>query len=150
MKKVFAVLLAVMLLVSVFTACSASKSAETMPQAQPSYAPEAPAADGGSYDYADKDESYAGEPIIEELGSTGVGFTGSGTAIPPSQKMIFTVTADIETTKFDESLNNVTALMTAYGAYVESSYVSGKKLRRYLLRLRDIPLGKLYDPRPRR
>jgi predicted small lipoprotein YifL len=127
MKKALAALLAIMLLVSLLTACGAKSSAPDMLYSAPaaSAAPY-PAADGESYDYADKENSYAGEPIREELGGTGVGFTGSGTAIPPSQKMIFTVTADIETTKFDESMNNVNALMTANGAYVESSYISGK------------------------
>ena len=128
MKKVCAILLAVMLLVSVLSACGASGSSTA---AMPSSAPAAPYPDGdNSYAYDAKDEGgYAEAPAAMESqassGGTG-GFTGSGTAIPPTQKMIFTVTADIETTTFDESLNNVHALMAAYGAYVESSYISGK------------------------
>ncbi len=129
MKKVIAVLLAVMLLVSVLAACSgkATGMTDTMPSEAPIPYPNA---DDGSYDYVDKDEGYAEAPQYEEFqstsGGTGSGFIGSGSAIPQSQKMIFTVNAEIETTEFDESLKNVEALMTAYGAYVESSYISGK------------------------
>jgi hypothetical protein len=129
MKKVLAALLAVILLVSLLTACGASKGMSDI-MAQPSGAPYPnPDMDEGSYDYAGKAESAPGEPqsaIREELGGTGSGYTGNSSVIPASQKMIFTVTADIETTKFDESMNNVNALMTAYGAYIESSYISGK------------------------
>jgi hypothetical protein len=88
-----------------------------------------PAEDGMLYNYEVKDEGYAEAPMAEEsqsnAGGTG-GYTGTGSAVPQSQKMIYTVSADIETTKFDETLNNVSALMTAYSAYVESSYISGK------------------------
>ena len=126
MKKVLAALLAVVLLVSVLAACGAGgKTSATMPQSAP--AAPYPDKDEGSYDYSNIEDA-AEAPHMESqstAGGTG-GFAGSGSAIPPSQKMIFTVTAEIETTEFDESLESIEALMTAYGAYIESSYISGK------------------------
>lgn len=127
MKKVFAALLTVILLVSLLAGCGSSTA---MTSAMPSSAPAA------SAPYANSDNEYSydkGETITEESqaapngasSGTGSGITGGSTG-PSNQKMIYTVTADIETTKFDESLNGINALMNAYGAYVESSYITGK------------------------
>ncbi len=153
MKKVLAVFFAVVLLVSMISACGASsKSVADMPQT----APAAPYPEKNDSSYNNGDYGGAAEaPEYEEDNLVAVGtggLAGSGSAIPPSQKMIYTVTAEIETTEFDESLKSVNALINSYGAYVENSYISGRnysdsfygnKTYRYASYIIRVPADKL-------
>jgi hypothetical protein len=127
MKKILAILVTILLLVSMLASCAKSGSSAVYemeaPQAQASAAPYADS--NLSYD-ADEGVAVPSESSTGSLSSTGSVLNGISTTAPLSQKMIYTVSADIETTQFEETLNNVYTLMNSYGGFVENSYISGK------------------------
>jgi hypothetical protein len=58
----------------------------------------------------------------------GTGLTGGNTASTLSaEKIIYSYSATVETTKFDETLGNLNTMLGQYGAFIETSYVSGSK-----------------------
>jgi len=80
-------------------------------------------------------EYYAMDDADMGAGGTLSGMTDvSGSDIMPvsdtntgglAEKIIYTVYAEIESLNFDETINNVNALMESYGAFVENSTISG-------------------------
>lgn len=129
-KKITAVLLAVMLLLSL-CACGASANKESYH----GYTSSAPA--GGYANYAAADEAdYAAAPYVEEPAEApspvgGLASSdGGGTASPQAgeisaDKIIYSASATIETTAFEQTLADLGELVRSYGGFIESSSVSG-------------------------
>ncbi|MCL2124833.1 MAG: DUF4349 domain-containing protein [Oscillospiraceae bacterium] len=138
MKKMLAILLAVLMAAALLTSCASIKT-DASSQNTSSYSPNvareysiadsgsapgaSPMPDGEYYDYgdytADNDSSaYDNVGILPIVGTSG----GSGLA----EKIIYTVSASIETVDYDASVNEVYKMMAAFGAFVESSYIGGR------------------------
>ncbi len=122
MKKIPAVLLAALLIAALLSSCSgASKDTASAPMSAPGYSYN----ESSAYD---KDEAYpqpeteSGENV--ELGGSSAALT-EGSAVPMTEKIIYSFYADIETTEFDKTLEDVVKLMGQFGAFIESSSVSG-------------------------
>jgi len=145
MKKKMPILLCVLFVVMLLTACGAMADSSggyapemansVMTRNTAAYAPSSepvPLADtGGSYNDSsnyDVSESYSlGDSVYTNSQ------TSSGSIMPVAaqvtdamaEKIIYSVYADVETMEFDKTIENVYALMTRHGAFVESSNISG-------------------------
>ena len=114
MKKALSLLLAA-LLVFALCACGSADTASSAPAA--------------SYDMAYTEAAYPAE--AEEYGGFAVtGGTqlesGSGAAPEGSpEKLIYSASATVETTEFDQTVEKLSALVAQYGGFVESSSVNG-------------------------
>ena len=116
MKKTLSLLLAA-LLVFALCACGSANTAASAPSA--------------AYDMATTEAPY---PEVEEAAEYG-GFaaaagtqleTGSGAAPEGSpEKLIYSASATVETTEFDQTVEKLTALVAEYGGFVESSSING-------------------------
>ena len=133
MKKITALFLAVLM---VFSLCACGSSA---PKGQSSYAVAAPREE---YAVSDSDafDMEAEMPMAAEEAAYG-GFSANTAAEPgetnsapneaPSagdiavDKIIYSASATIETTDFDETLEGLDALIASYGGFVESSSIGG-------------------------
>ena len=134
MKKLTALILSLLLLLSVLTGCGATSKS-------------APAAD-----YAVMEQSAAEEPAAMEMKAesnslTGAGETGS-TALPENRKWIITVHMDAETEDLDALLPSLEETIASLDGYVEdqelyngSTYAS-RRHRNANLTIR-IPAGKV-------
>ena len=134
MKKTLSLLLALVLLFSLAGCGSAAKSA--------GYRPSAPAAaydSAASYNSAAQSSAYEAEmpmpePMEMEEAALG-GFSGtardeSGASAPSAgdiavDKIIYSASATVETTDFDDSVKKLEALIAQYGGFIESSSISG-------------------------
>lgn len=133
MKKLCALTLAVLML---FSLCACGSSAARGQNS--SYAVAAP-----KEDYAYSSAAYDMEaemPMAAEEAAYG-GFSANATAAPaeagsapsaaPSagdiavEKIIYSASATVETTVFDETIEKLDALIASYGGFVESSSISG-------------------------
>ena len=135
MKKITALFLAVLM---VFSLCACGSSAA---KGQSSYAVAAPREDYAVSDSAAFDME-AEMPMAAEEDAYG-GFSANAAPAPnpaeqsgtpaeaPSagdiavEKIIYSASATIETTDFDETLKGLDALIASYGGFVESSSISG-------------------------
>ena len=131
-KKIFASILSVLLIISIFTGCGAAKNtaADTMaPGAvmEPSRGedyyydmdmPEMEATEDGYYD-GQNYTSTTGGSVADVIQSA------SKTYNLDTEKIIYTAYADIETLEFDETVQAVYDMMERFGAYIENSSVSG-------------------------
>ena len=116
MKKTLSLLLAA-LLAFALCACGSANTAASAPSA--------------AYDMATTEAAY---PEAEEAAEYG-GFaaaagtqleTGSGAAPEGSpEKLIYSASATVETTEFDQTVEKLTALVAEYGGFVESSSING-------------------------
>ena len=116
MKKTLSLLLAA-LLVFALCACGSANTAASAPSA--------------AYDMATTEAAY---PEPEEAAEYG-GFaaaagtqleTGSGAAPEGSpEKLIYSASATVETTEFDQTVEKLSALVAQYGGFVESSSING-------------------------
>ena len=116
MKKTLALLLTALLVFSL-CACGSANSAASAPSA--------------AYDMATTEAAY---PEAEEAAEYG-GFaaaagtqleTGSGAAPEGSpEKLIYSASATVETTEFDQTVEKLSALVAQYGGFVESSSING-------------------------
>ena len=116
MKKTLSLLLAALLLFAL-CACGSANTAASAPSA--------------AYDMATTEAAY---PEPEEAAEYG-GFaaaagtqleTGSGAAPEGSpEKLIYSASATVETTEFDQTVEKLTALVAEYGGFVESSSING-------------------------
>ncbi len=133
MKKLTKVLLALLMVLSLLTACGSSNKSS------------ASAADQGIMELEAAEEPAAMEMKGEENSLTGAGEAGS-TALPENRKWIITVHMDAETEDLDALLAGLDAKITAMKGYVEdqdiyngSSY-SSRRHRNASLTIR-IPAG---------
>lgn len=132
MKKLTAVLLALVMLLSLAACGSAAKG-------QSAYSASAPAAareDAGMANYMVYDsaaemeepmpapaEAYAGGGLAAEENAAATGAPAAGDIAV--DKIIYSASATVETTDFDESIAQLEALIAHYGGFVESSSISG-------------------------
>ena len=132
MKKITALLLALLMVFSL-AACGSSSSSYAKSE-NASYAP-APAA-GLSYD------AYIEEPMMAEEASYG-GFSAQSNSAredSPAEapaagdiavdKIIYSASATVETTDFDDTIEKLEALIAHYGGFVETSSISGNNYYR--------------------
>jgi len=142
--KLLTLTLAVLLLLSACGGSSASGAAYAEPQEMmamddydlaeeaPMAAPEAAAYDNGVEMAYDGDMDYPAE--AEEAVETEArdvekdGGITDGATVNMSEKIIYSAYGEIETTEFDKSVEQVYKLMDQYGAFVESSSVTGSNI----------------------
>jgi len=136
MKKLFAILLAVMLLLST-AACAAKTSAPSdvyfaggNGNMNAAYAPMME-----EYAYSDAyDVSY--EMDMAPMASTNDKGVGNGSGLSTSllsssgsgminEKIIYSANARIETTEYDESIKTLADMLTKYNGFIENSYEDG-------------------------
>ena len=90
----------------------------------------ADAAAGGSAYYEAYDDyslEYSSEENHESLVTGNSGANGETTARADAfDKIIYTGSANVETIRFEETIEKVYALIDEYGGFVENSYVTGK------------------------
>ena len=119
MKKRLTFVLAVILAFSALAGCSAGYNSGSD---SVNYAAPTEAYYGG--DYYDNDSAYE-EANAEKGISTGESAMPT-TAADFSEKMIYTASAEIETTDFDGAVKAVSELIENYGGFLESSYMTGQ------------------------
>ena len=132
MKRIFAILLAVLFTVILLSACGADHY-PAPPMSSSNMAP-------GDYDYyaGDSDavffgsmpESMGNYESIEGSefgydGSAAVALSVSGGGGGASEKIIYAARAEIETLEFDDTVSKVYEMLGANNAFIESSNVSG-------------------------
>ena len=116
MKKTLSLLLAV-LLVFALCACGSADTASSAPSA--------------AYDMVSTETAYPAEAPEEDYGGFAVAGgtqleTGSGAAPEGSpEKLIYSASATVETTEFDQTIEKLSALVEQYGGFVESSSING-------------------------
>ena len=116
MKKTLSLLLAA-LLVFALCACGSANTAASAPSA--------------AYDMATTEAAYPEPEEAAEYGGFAVAAgtqleTGSGAAPEGSpEKLIYSASATVETTEFDQTVEKLTALVAEYGGFVESSSING-------------------------
>ena len=132
MKKITALLLALLMIFSL-AACGRSTS-YAKSESSPSYAPAA------GLNYAADYDAYIEEPMMAEEASYG-GFAAAAapqesnsaaaqTSAPSAgdiavDKIIYSASATVETTDFDDTVAKLEAMIAQYGGFVESSSISG-------------------------
>ena len=128
MKKAISILLCTIFLTMLLTACGAGYNSpdamwaggnSSAPQAMPAPAPEMPEAeyymdDMGDWDAPSEAQSESGILPVSAPVTEGM-----------SEKIIYSVYANIETMSFEETVENVHTLMARYSAFIENSSVSG-------------------------
>ena len=129
-KKLLSVLLAVLLVMSLFAGCAAKTAdRDTMVSAPmaydkaENYVMTGTTADGYYYT-TDGDDFVEYEVQVEESLSDVIA-SASKTYNLDTEKIIYTAYADIETLEFDDTVQAVYEMMERFGAYIESSSVSG-------------------------
>ena len=117
MKKTFSAFLAVFIIISLFAGCSAGSPTTDM-------------AGGDTMGQATSGSSAGSKESIAY--SSAVDSENYGSILPTvsknvslSEKIIYSANAYIETTAFDESVEKVYAMLDEYGAFLESSSISG-------------------------
>ena len=116
MKKTLSLLLAA-LLVFALCACGSANTAASAPSA--------------AYDMATTEAAY---PEAEEAAEYGGFAAAAGTQLEPGsgaapegspEKLIYSASATVETTEFDQTVEKLSALVAQYGGFVESSSING-------------------------
>ncbi len=123
MKKLTALLTAIVLAAGLLASCGASSRDESA-ENYGSVGAVTPGSTG--------DAAYDEAPSVNDSypDSTGEGSDGLGVGVAQKQydfaeKMIYSAEVNIETIKFDESVETIYSLADRYGAFIESSRVSG-------------------------
>jgi hypothetical protein len=147
MKKTTSIILCAILAFSILVGCASADYAPAgstnmfAAMAPPAPQADAPLADTGmSWDVEYSDDS-AYRTMAEESGRDMYAYSGGGESaamgdgglmpvVAPvtegmSEKIIYSVYAEIETLKFNETLDMINSLMLSHNAFVESSSVSG-------------------------
>jgi len=130
-KKKTSLIICVILAAVLLTACASGGSYDaTINSWDP--APEAPMAAPMPAPMPEADMMYIDD--VDFMYSDAAGGTDTVLGVVPvseviesdfSEKIIYSVFADIETMKFDETIENVHVLMASYNAFIENSSVSG-------------------------
>lgn len=112
MKKNTALLLAIIFILAVFAGCSAVGH------------------DTEASDNATSEESYATQDSVSATEDTMEAVSENSSIVAEknsdfTEKLIYTAYAEIETTEFDKTIDDVYSLIDKYGAFIESSSVSG-------------------------
>jgi len=125
MKKTVAIIISLLAAVALLASCSSAR--DTFNGSAPMAAPSS-----SSY-------SYVGEALYKDMEDSSVKYTdsvyGESGIIPVTmsfaneslaEKIIYTVSADIETVSFNETIEAVYVLLGANGGFIESSYIGGR------------------------
>lgn len=136
-KKTFALLLALLLTFALLAGCGAKSAADSVNSASTSYAkaaapmsePMEASYSGGysDYDYAAYEEygeyenAYGGSYDDKDAM-----LTGQKPAAENYDKIIYSGSANVETIRFDETIEQVNVLISDYNGFLESSYVTGR------------------------
>ncbi len=129
-KRIITAALAVIMIIAVFGGCAAKNAAMDSEASAPmngGMAYDKPAVEsvrGDSYYSADMDMGNVNYSTSEK-DIAGVIESASKTYDLDTEKMIYTAHADMETLEFDKTIQAVYDMMEQYGAYIESSSVSG-------------------------
>lgn len=121
-KKLTAVLLSCLILLS-FAGCGSSSS---YAKSSESYMPEpmeAPAAAYGGFRDAYNDSYYAAEEA--EMPAEAPGAAQNDAPAMDPEKIIYSASVNVETTEFEAALAKLDALVARYGGFVESSSLNG-------------------------
>lgn len=135
MKKTVAIFLAVLMLCTLLTGCGSGKASYDTASPSSGYYNKSESK-SDSYAYydsptaADEDYYYAEEETYYDSGSPSPDDSsltaGTGVKVDLSKKIIYTAWASIETIEFEESVKTVYSMLDQYGAFIESSYQTGK------------------------
>lgn len=112
-QKLLSLALALLLLVT-FAACGASKTASDEMYTDQSAAA-APQEAGNSLALTDEQKTT----------ETDTTASGSETELPPSDKIIYSGSATVETMEFDKTLENLNKMVSDCGGFIENSSVTG-------------------------
>ncbi len=124
MKKTFTAVCVLLLSLAILAGCSSSigyKSEESV----------ASDGDNSGGKYGSAPAAAPQEPVRQEMGKdsaageSAVNVSGINNDIKPDEKMIYTAWVEVETIDFDGSLASLKEMITANGAFLESSSVSG-------------------------
>ena len=125
-RKLLAIFTALMLVLTLLTACGSSKEETAAVAETPAAAPMAM-------------DSYSMEAEAEEGYYAASTTSGSGTGAAEGTKRIYTANLELETTEFDEAAKGLTALMERSGGWFESSSLgsrgSGYRYASYTVRV---------------
>ena len=121
MKKKLCILSAVLLIIAVLCGCAASTSDAASPEMNSAGKADSPVGyDDAAYDVAESYDSDEQAPMDSDAFTSEVGKQNS-----LAEKIIYSAYAEIETVKFDESIDKIYELIEKYQGFVESSRVSG-------------------------
>jgi len=128
MKKTVSILLCMLLATTLLAACSSGYSGGGDAYAP---APEAPApAPAPDYDSPYGDSGYGDYDVNDTLFTDeqddGIMPISAPGAEGLAEKIIYSVTADIETMNFDDTVAMVNSLLGRYGAFIENSSIRGR------------------------
>lgn len=130
MKKIMTVFLALIMTLS-FTACGASAKtaaydmapSEAMPAAAPAAMPE-PMVEEAEYGFSSMDNSYS-KATVAGAGEDSAPENASAAANIDPEKIIYSATANIETTEFEKSIAALNSMVESLGGFIQSSSLSG-------------------------
>ena len=140
-KKIFAILCAAALLLTLLTGCGAGGSKASMDAMTNAASPTSPSMEtstaGGNYK---SEASYDSVLDMEYVkGESASSSTGTAEAPAVEQKLIYTAYLEMESTAFDETAEALAALTRACGGYFSSSnvrnYNSGYRSASYTIRV---------------
>ncbi|MGM9520926.1 MAG: DUF4349 domain-containing protein [Oscillospiraceae bacterium] len=117
-KRITLLLMVLMLLLSVLAACSSGNKSEA---SESWFSNSNTALDNSAADYYMEPEA----PMDGVLEAAGTAVKSTSLA----EKIIYTASADIETVDFEASVQSVYDMLDKYGAFLESSNISGKSYR---------------------
>ena len=126
MKKRFSLILAIVVIAALLASCTSGTSYKSADSAEyyngyyDDVDPAAPAYEPEFYE-ADYDEYYSES---EPAGFTATSGTSTNTDF--AEKMIYSARVTLETTEFEKTLQSLEGLITSYGGFIESSYVTGQ------------------------
>lgn len=120
-KRIIGIILTVILVVSIFTGCGSSKSANTA--ASPLMSKADAASDMANYSLADNKEAPARESEVDSLAGGGSSVTTAdvSNAILAERKIIRSANLTIEVENFDTAFNNIESIILGIGFIQETN-----------------------------
>ena len=124
MKKLTAILLALLLLVSLSACAKSAADGAYYSSNTASYTPEYAKSDGYDYPAEEPEATYDVDYKVEESSMV------DNTPTESFEKIIYTAQANIQSLDFDASVEMVSQLTADFGGYIQSSSVTGTDLNR--------------------
>ncbi|MEA4966174.1 MAG: DUF4349 domain-containing protein [Oscillospiraceae bacterium] len=122
MKKRTAILLCLLLVLSLLTACGSTRTAST---STADYAAETAAAAAKGDGYAAANEN-ASDSVSVPAGAAETASAGDGSAdLSVTDKIIYSADLSLESTEFDQAVASIESMVTEFGGYIQSSSVNG-------------------------